>query len=110
MTDKVTQLDDAAFRTEVEQGEGMVFVDFWAPWCGPCRIVAPIIERLADRYEGKVRFVKVNVDEAQQTAAQYGIRSIPTLALFRDGQPVTGVAGAVPEPVLAKMIDEALAA
>jgi thioredoxin 1 len=110
MTDRVTQLDDAAFRAEVEQGEGMVFVDFWAPWCGPCRIVAPIIERLAERYEGKVRFVKVNVDQAQQTAAQYGIRSIPTLALFRDGQPVTGVAGAVPEPVLAKMIDEALAA
>jgi thioredoxin 1 len=110
MNKNVTELTDETFRTEVTEGEGLVFVDFWAPWCAPCRMVAPVVERLAQKYEGRVRFTKVNVDEAQNTAATYGIASIPTLALFRDGQPVTGVAGAVPERHLAEMIEKELAA
>jgi thioredoxin 1 len=110
MSKSVIELNDQSFAQEVENGTGLVLVDFWAPWCGPCRVVAPIVERLAERYQGRVRFAKLNVDEAPQTAAQYGIASIPTLAIFRDGAPVSGVAGAVPEKFLADLIDKQLAA
>jgi thioredoxin 1 len=109
MSERVTELTDETFPTEVAEGDGLVFVDFWAPWCAPCRMVAPVVERLAEKYAGRVRFTKLNVDEAQQTAATYGIASIPTLVLFRDGQPVNGVAGAVPERYLAEMIEKELA-
>lgn len=110
MSKSVIELNDQSFAQEVENGTGLVLVDFWAPWCGPCRVVAPIVERLAERYQGRVRFAKLNVDEAPQTAAQYGIASIPTLAIFRDGEPVSGVAGAVPEKFLADLLDKQLAA
>lgn len=105
----VIELDDASFQQEIAS-DGLTFVDFWAPWCAPCRIVAPAIERLAERYAGRVRFAKLNVDAAPQTAAAYQIGSIPTLAIFRDGVPVTGVAGAAPEQFLADMIEEQLRA
>jgi thioredoxin 1 len=104
----VRELTDATFRHEVEESDGLVLVDFWAPWCAPCRMVGPIVERLAERYAGRVKVAKLNVDEAPTTAAAYGIRSIPTIALFRDGQPVNGVLGAVPEKDLAAMIEEQL--
>jgi thioredoxin len=83
----ILELVDADFAEEVEQGQGVTVVDFWAPWCGPCRMVAPIIEELAETYEGRVRFAKLNVDDAPETAARYGIRSIPTIGIFRDGRP-----------------------
>jgi thioredoxin 1 len=108
MSGVVTELTDTSFTNEVERGAGLVLVDFWAPWCGPCRMVAPVVERLAERYEGRVRFAKLNVDDAPRTAAAYGIASIPTIALFRDGVPVNGVRGAVPERYLAELIDEEL--
>lgn len=104
------QLTDANFGEQVENAPGFVLVDFWAAWCAPCRAVAPVIEQLAKEYDGRVRFAKLNVDEAPQTAAAYGIRSIPTIALFRDGEPVNGVAGAVPHAYLAALIDEQLQA
>jgi thioredoxin 1 len=110
MSALVQELTDVTFEREVEQGEGLVVVDFWAPWCAPCRMVAPVVERLAQQYAGRVRFAKLNVEEAPRTAAAYGIASIPTLALFRDGQPVNGVLGAVPERQLADMIEEQLPA
>jgi thioredoxin 1 len=110
MSTAVMELSEERFEQEVENGSGLVLVDFWAPWCAPCRMVAPVIEKLAVRYEGQVRFAKVNVDDAPRVASEYGIRSIPTIALFRDGQPVTGVAGAVPEQYLAQMIDEEIGA
>lgn len=109
MTERVVELTDTTFRQDVEAGTGLTLVDFWAPWCAPCRMVAPVVERLAERYEGRVKFAKLNVDDAPQTASAYGIASIPTIALFRDGEPVNGVLGAVPERVLAEMIDAELA-
>ncbi len=109
MDKHVIQLDDTSFQQQVENAKGLVFVDFWAPWCAPCRIVGPTVERLAQKYAGRVTFGKLNVDESPRTAAAYQIGSIPTLAIFRDGEPVTGVAGAVPEHFLAEMIDKQLA-
>ena len=100
----VVQLTDQSFRSEVEGGEGLVLVDFWAPWCMPCRAVAPVVEQLASDYTGRLKVGKLNVDENPETAAAYGIRSIPTLALFKDGVPVEGVLGAVPKGQLEQMI------
>ncbi len=110
MTDKVLELADDGFAAEVEDKDGLVVVDFWAPWCAPCRMVAPIVEQLAEEYEGRVRFVKVNVDEAPGVASRYGIRSIPTLGIFRDGEAINGVVGAVPKQVLIQAIEEGLSA
>ena len=110
MADKVMELQDTSFASEVEAAEGMVVVDFWAPWCAPCRMVAPIIEDLAEEYDGKVRFAKVNVDESPGVASRYGIRSIPTIGIFRNGEAVNGVVGAVPKQVLIQAIEEGLSA
>lgn len=88
----------------------LVLIDLWAPWCGPCRMVAPVLERLAARYAGRVKVVKVNVDDNPATAARYDARSIPTLVLVKSGRTVGRVIGAQPEPALAREIDRALAA
>ena len=103
----------------VEAGDGeiaaaldtslLVLIDLWAPWCGPCRMVAPVVERLAVRYAGKVKVVKVNVDDNPQTAARFDARSIPTLAMVRGGQTVGRIIGAQPERALAQRIDALLA-
>ncbi|HSM62265.1 MAG TPA: thioredoxin, partial [Longimicrobiales bacterium] len=82
----VIEVTDATFETEVANNEGVTVVDFWAPWCGPCRMVAPVMEELAEEYAGQVRFAKVNVDENQATAGTFGIRSIPTIGFFKDGE------------------------
>ena len=108
MNKSVIELDDANFEATVEKGDGLTFVDFWAPWCAPCRIVGPTVEKLAAKYAGRMTFAKLNVDEAPQTAAAYQIGSIPTLAIFKDGKPLTGVMGAMPEQFLADMIEKAL--
>jgi thioredoxin 1 len=110
MAGSVVELTDSTFSSEVEQADGLVLVDFWAPWCMPCRLVAPVMEQLAGAYAGRVKVVKVNVDESPGTAAAYGIRSIPTLALFKDGVPVEGVLGAVPRAELERMIGSHLTA
>ncbi len=109
-TGSVKHFNDDNFRTEVEQAKGLVVVDFWAPWCGPCRMVAPVIEQLAQEYDGKVAFGKLNVDESPEVAARYGIRSIPTIGIFLDGEPVDGVIGAVPKQYLAQAIEKQMTA
>lgn len=85
---------DQTFKQEVLESTQPVIVDFWAPWCGPCRIVSPIIDELATEYAGKIKVGKVNVDENNQTAGQYGVMSIPSIVFFKNGQPVKTMVGA----------------
>jgi len=102
------EISDSRFKSEVIDSEIPVLVDFWAPWCQPCRMVAPVLDALAKEYEGKVKVVKLNVDENQATASEYGIRSIPTLILFKDGKIVSQTMGAQPKEQLKQMVDKSL--
>ncbi|HEX6913345.1 MAG TPA: thioredoxin [Longimicrobium sp.] len=95
-TATVSHVTDATFAAEVEQAQGLTIVDFWATWCGPCRVIAPILEQIARERAGELKVVKVDVDENVQTAARYNIRSMPTLLFFQDGKPVGQIVGAVP--------------
>ena len=99
---------DSDFEQEVLESETPVLVDFWAEWCAPCKMVAPVIDDLAEEYDGKIKFTKVDVDVNPQTAMKYGIRSIPTLLMFKGGSPVDQVVGAVPKAVIKKSLDSTL--
>ncbi len=103
---KYIELNKSNFNDTVK--EGVCVVDFWAPWCGPCRMIAPIIEELAEDYEGKAKICKVNTDEEQDIAIQFGIRSIPTLLFFKDGEVVDQMIGAAGKQVIAEKIDRLL--
>lgn len=95
MAENLIEFTDTNFKDETK--EGLVLVDFWAPWCGPCRMVGPVIEALAGDYDGKVKVGKLNVDDNQQTAMSYRVMSIPTVILFKDGEPVETMVGAMPK-------------
>jgi thioredoxin 1 len=97
---KPQTVTDADFGTEVEQKQGLTVVDFWATWCGPCRMIAPILEQLVDEYAGKVTVAKLDVDANPRAAARFGVRSIPTLLFFKDGKLVDQVIGAVPKSII----------
>lgn len=100
----ITHATDATFANETESG--LVLVDFWAPWCGPCKMIAPVLEELDSEMSDKVKIVKLDVDDNQQTAAQFGIMSIPTLLILKDGQPVDKVVGFQPKEALADRLEQ----
>ena len=102
------QVTDSSFKQEVLDCDVRVLVDFWAPWCGPCRMVAPVVDEISEQYKGQIKVVKVNTDENPNVASQYGIRSIPTLMIFKDGQKVDMVVGAVPKTTLASTLEKYL--
>ena len=103
------QVTDSTFKQEVLDSEVPVLVDFWAPWCGPCRMVAPVVDEIAAQYNNQLKVVKVNTDENPNVASQYGIRSIPTLMIFKNGQVVDKQVGAVPKAALAQKLDAQIA-
>jgi thioredoxin 1 len=109
-SNNITTVTDANFQSEIANNDGLSMVDFWASWCGPCRLIAPFVEQLAAEYAGKVKVAKLDVDANQRTAAQFGVRSIPTVLFFKNGQVVDQVVGAVPKPALDRKIQEHLAA
>lgn len=96
---KPVELTDANFR-EVVKGHPVVVVDFWAPWCGPCRVVSPVLEQLASEMAGQATFAKLNVDDNPRTSQQFGIQGIPTIMVFKDGEPVDGLVGAAPKQMI----------
>ena len=105
---KAVVVTDSNFNDEVVNSQTPVLIDFWAEWCGPCRMVGPVVEELAQEFEGKIKVGKVNVDENQKTAAQFGIRSIPTLLLFKGGTLVNQMVGAQPKKKLVEAINKIL--
>ena len=108
MAGNILELNAGNFKTIVESGTTPVLVDFWAPWCGPCRVIAPILEEVAKEMEGKVRIAKVNVDDSPDIASQYGVRGIPTLILFKEGQIKGQVVGVNPKANIVSLIQKNL--
>lgn len=100
---------DENFENEVLNSETPVLVDFWAPWCGPCRIIAPVVEELSETYEGKLKVGKLNVDDNQKTSMKFGIRSIPTLLVFKNGEVAEQIIGAVPKTEIERVVTKVMA-
>lgn len=108
MSEQIKHVSDASFEADVLQSSTPVLVDYWAAWCGPCKMIAPILEEVAGEYAGRLTVAKLNVDENQDTAAKYGIRGIPTLMLFKDGQAAATKVGALSKSQLTAFLDSAL--
>jgi thioredoxin 1 len=105
VSDKIVHTSDSAFDTDVLQNGKAVLLDFWAEWCGPCKMIAPLLDEVADKYEEQLDVVKLNVDENPNTAQKFGIRSIPTLILFKDGAVQAQIMGAMPKSQLEEFLD-----
>ena len=108
MSDNVHEISDASFENDVVKSETPVFVDFWAPWCGPCRAVAPIVEELASQYQGKLKVAKMNVDDSPEVAQKFMVTSIPTFILFKNGQAADRTMGAMPKGQFQRFIERNL--
>lgn len=108
-SDAIIELSDSTFETEVVKSDLPVLVDFWAPWCGPCRAIAPLVEEISSSYEGKIKVGRMNVDENQSTTMKFGIRSIPTIIMFKGGEAVDQIIGAVPKGEIERVVDKSLA-
>lgn len=105
MANNIQDISDDSFQSDVLDSSVPVLVDFWAPWCGPCRAIAPVLEELAGEYAGRAKIVKINVDDHQNTAAKYGVRGIPNLIVFKDGQVAQQIHGAVAKTKLTEALD-----
>lgn len=108
MAGKVKEISDSEFEGEILKSSIPALVDFWAPWCGPCKSIAPVLEELAQEFDGKIKFAKVNVDDNPRTPTSYGVRGIPNLILFKGGKIVDQIVGAVPKEQLLNSIKKAL--
>jgi len=108
LSDNLLNVTNENFQSEVLESEVPVVVDFWAPWCGPCKMVAPIMEELSGEYDGKVKFAKLNTDDAREIAVKYGIMSIPTMKIFKEGEVVDSMSGAVPKEYMKEFIDKSI--
>jgi len=108
MSDNIVQVSDSSFEQDVLRADGPVLVDFWAEWCGPCKMIAPVLKEIADEYAGKLKIAKLNIDSNPETAPKYGVRGIPTLIIFKNGQAEGTKVGALSKSQLAAFIDSVI--
>jgi thioredoxin 1 len=108
MSDNIVHVSDASFEQDVLKADGPVLVDFWAEWCGPCKMIAPVLDELSDEYAGKLKIAKLNIDSNTDTAPKYGVRGIPTLIIFKNGQVEATKVGALSKSQLAAFIDSVI--
>ena len=108
-SEAILEISDSNFESEVVNSDVPVLVDFWAPWCGPCRAIAPLVEEISSSYAGKIKVGKMNVDDNQATTMKFGIRSIPTIIMFKGGEAVDQIIGAVPKAEIERVVEKSLA-